>query len=502
MPQESPPSPFADDELKRNLRERTIRGTAMTAAAQIFNQVLNLLALAVLGRVLSPDDFGLIAMVTALTGFAEVFRDLGLSQAVVQKRNLTEEQVSTLFWLNAAFGGVITLALVASSPLIADFYADERLGLVTAVLSLSFLVSGVGVQHQALLKRQMRFQRIATISVVSNLAGHVGALSGALMGLSYWALVLSALISPVVSNLLFVVSTRWRPGFPRGAAGVRSLLSFGGYTLFFNLVNYAGRNADNIVIGKVAGADALGLYSKAYSLLMLPLRLINRPVSATAVPALARLQSEPERFAQFYYRGVGLVALLSMPVVTSSAAVADSVVLTVLGPRWLEAASLFKILSIPAFIGTTQIATGWVYLSLGNVRRQALSGVLNSALGVTFIVVGAQWGPSGVAWAIGLGAMLRRLPTLQFCFWQTPISLRGYVAATWRPALASIAAGLLTHQLHAQLQPLLPPLLCVLACAPPFLIAYFSLLWLLPGGRAMLHTLRAAAKVLLERKRS
>jgi len=288
----------------------------------------------------------------------------------------------------------------------------------------------------------------------------------------------------------------WRPGRPRRAAGAGSLVRFGGYVSAFRAVNYVGRNLDNVLIGRFLGGATLGIYSKAYALLMLPLRMLNGPITGVAVPALSRLQSSPERLRSYYYKALALVVTLSMPVVAWVASVADSFVLTVLGEQWLEAVDIFRILTIPAFIGTFNVATGWVFVALGRVREQLLAGTVNTAVGAVAIVVGLRWGIEGVAWALVASAAIRRLPTLAYCYRGTPFTLAELFAVLWRPAAAAVLAGVVSFHVHAAFPPGTWPPVALAASVPIFATAYLGGLLVLPGGRERVVELVGHLKVL------
>src|SRR5713101_6298669 len=212
---------FATDHLLTNLKGRTISGAFITIAAQGAQFVLSLGSIMVLARLLTPKDFGLFAMVTAVMGYLRVFKDAGLSTATVQREGITHAQVSNLFWINVAVSGAISLIFAAGSPIVAWFYREPRLVPITLVLSITFLLSGLIVQHTALLNRQMRFKALALIQVGSMLIGM------AWLRYSYWALVWGNLATVVATVVLTWFAIPWRPQAPSRRSGIRSLVSFG-----------------------------------------------------------------------------------------------------------------------------------------------------------------------------------------------------------------------------------------------------------------------------------
>lgn len=479
------PDPLSTDHLLGDIKHRSVRGGALVLATQGIKYAVDLTSIVILARLLTPEDFGMIAMVTAVVGFLATFRDAGLSTATIQRKLVSQDQVSALFWANFALSVALIAAITASSPAVAWFYGDDRLLPVTLAIGCGFLFGGLSVQHTALLQRQMRFRALAIAEVGALVAGVVGAVVAALMGLGYWALVVRALTTPFVQMLVVWIATPWRPGPPRWAEGVGSMLRFGSFVTGFKAVNYVGHNVDNVLIGRMLGGPALGIYSKAYALLMLPLRMINNPIASVAIPALSRLQDQPERIRSYFYKAVGLVMTLSMPLVAWLAAVSDSLILTVLGDQWRESIDIFRILTIPAFIATTNVATGWVLIALGLVRRQLQIGVANTIVGTIAIAIGLSWGIEGVAWALVVSALVRRIPTLVYCYWGTPFTLRALGQVMWRPTVAAVLAGAVTFWAHAGFAPDLWPPLALAASLPIFSLAYVAGLLGLPGGRTL-----------------
>ena len=247
-----------------DLKGKTIRGGLARLCAQGVNFLLRVGSLMILARLLSPKDFGLVGMVTAFTGVLTWFRDFGLSSAAIQRATVTEEQISTLFWINMLFGALLGLVAVAMAPAIAASYHEPQLLGVTAVLATGFLFNAAGVQHSALLQRQMRFTALAVINVVSFIVGTAIAIYGAEAGYGYWALVSMSITPSIIGTIGLWLTAGWMPGMPRKRAGIRSMVHFGGSITLINLLVYAAYNADKDMIGRFWGADAIGINGRAY----------------------------------------------------------------------------------------------------------------------------------------------------------------------------------------------------------------------------------------------
>jgi len=440
LAEESFQNNFFDTEyLKADLKGRSVRGGAVTMTAQGASFFLRMGSTVVLARLLTPQDFGLIAMVTAVTSFAMMFKDMGLSMATVQRAEINHNQISTLFWINVVLSLCIMLVTAALAPAIAWFYGEPRLTWITLALAGAFIFGGFTIQHQALLRRQMRFGALALIQIVSMAAGIAVAIVSAWYGAGYWSLVLMQLVNVITSTIGVWLTCSWRPGLPVRRSGVRPMLAFGGNLTGFNVVNYFARNLDNILIGWCWGAGPLGLYSKAYGLLMLPIMQIRGPIDAVATPALSRLQDDPERYRRYYYRAVNMIAFISMPLVALMAALSDQIIRIVLGQQWVGAANIFKVLAFAAILQPVVGTTGWVYVSLGQTKRMLQWGLIAVPLIITSFVVGLPWGALGVATSYTICfIVIIALPCLLFCFRYSPLNLAGFFRVVRCPMAISL----------------------------------------------------------------
>jgi O-antigen/teichoic acid export membrane protein len=432
---------FRTDHLKDDLKRRSVRGGAVTMVAQVFKFSFSLGSNVVLARLLTPQDYGLIGMATAVTGFVTLFKDLGLSMATVQKEEINHEQVSNLFWVNLALSVTTALIAVAIAPGIAWFYHEPRLIWITLALAIGFIIGGLGVQHSALLNRQMQYKVLMFNDVLSMLLGIASAMVAAWYGLGYWALVIMPLVSGIVGTVGVWIACDWRPGLPGRRNGTRAMLAFGGHLTGFSTVNYFARNLDNVLIGKYWGAQQLGLYAKAYQLLLLPLNQINAPISAVAVPTLSRLQSDPQQFRNYYLKALSIVAFLTMPIITFMVVASEEIIGLLLGSQWRDASLLFRLLSISALVQPTCNTTGWLYISRGRTDRMLKWGLLSSSWLVTSFFVGLPHQASGVAFSYAIAMLLQAAPCIYFATRGTSITMLDVLQAVMQTFISSFIAA-------------------------------------------------------------
>ena len=483
-----------------DLKGRTVRGGAFAMGAEGIEFVLRLGSIVLLARMLLPENFGLIAMVTAITAIAERFKDLGLSTATVQRSVITHAQVSSLFWVNTGVGTLLMLAIMGLAYPIARFYDEPRLTLVTMTIGTGFLWSGLAVQHQALLRRRMQFPRIAAIQVVSSTLSVVLAVVLAAKGFGYWALVAREVSKGLFSAAGTWLCVPWLPGAPVRRIGVRSMLAFGGHITGFNFANFLAQNLDQILIGKLFGPVPLGLYRQGVNLVLGPIAQLSYPVNSVAEAALSRLQADPVTYRRYYLRILSTLALLTMPLVAFLCVMADDIVLVVLGPQWIPATDYFRIFAIAVFVRPVMSTPGFVMVTQGRSRRYLWWGVISTLVLVACILVGSQWGPTGVAYAQVASTYLLLFPVLHWGFKGTPIGLRDFASAIWRPLVASLLMGAAMYALEyaflSELHPGAMLLIALFEAIPFFLIAFI----LLPGGREELAHATQGIRALLERR--
>ena len=358
---------------------------------------VRLAGIVVLARLLTPEDFGLVAMVTVITGFVGMFTDVGLSAATIQRPTVTHGQVSTLFWLNVALGCFLATLTAVFAPLIAWFYGEPRLTLMTICLASTFILAGLTVQHQAILRRKMRFHVVTAIGIATQFMATVVAIIASWVGWGPWSLVFMSMTNALAMMLLCWAFSGWLPGWPVKQGGVREMLRFGGWLTGFSSINYFLRNADNLLIGWWWGAAPLGLYSRAYSLLVLPLSQIKGPIDGVAMPTLSRHQHDriafQKQFLQLYRITIGL----SAPVSAIAFVLAEEIVLILLGRQWIEAVSLFRVLAISAVLQPIWSMTGWFFVPLNRTRDQFVWGLGVSLVILPGFILGLPYGPIGVA---------------------------------------------------------------------------------------------------------
>lgn len=434
--------PFSDQAAADEVLDSTARHWLVTVMGRGGAHAIQFIALLALARILVPADFGLVAMIMSVIGVGHVFRDLGLSVATIRQPDLTHEQVSTLFWVNLLFGLLITGVASALAPVLARLYDDPRATQVTLVMAWTFFISGVGTQHIALLRRYLKFKRLAVMNIVAMLAGQGCAVVLALLGFGYWALVAALLLNALVKSGMAWIVCRWLPGRPHWNAQIRDMVSFGGYLVVFTLMGYGAMNMPNVLIGSLWGAAAVGFYSRAYRLLTLFIGYIIGPLDIVAPAGLSRLLDDASAYRKHYLDTTSIMLLLTAPIGMVCVVAAPDIVRVVLGPQWGETAVLLRILALAIVPQTLCATSGWLYMSHGDSRRMMIWGLGGWGTLIVFLVVGSLFGALGVAWAYVAGMFVLLYPCMRLAYAVTSIRMTDLLRLGWPVVLPAVIAAL------------------------------------------------------------
>ncbi len=380
-----------------SLGDKAARGSKVVLLTQAFRATLQFASMIILARLLDPSAFGLIAMVTSVIGIADLIRDFGLSSAAIQSKTLSDGERTNLFWVNLGFGALCTAVVAGCAPLVQSLY--DQSGLVPIVLSLSgvFVISGANTQFRADLTRSMRYGKIAVADIAAQVAGIAVAASLAVAGAGVWALVAQQLVVAVVSLVMNVVSTRWLPGLPRRNVSLRRFFVFGSSLFATQTLTYLTKNVDNVALGIVSGPFQLGLYSRAYQLLMTPLNQINAPMTGVALPVLSTIQDDDERFSRYLDRAQLVACYLTASIFAVAAGVAVPLTLVLFGSEWADVAPIFAILAVGGVFRSIQQIAYWTYLAKGRTTAQLKMILVTRPIMIAIILAGVPWGPLGVA---------------------------------------------------------------------------------------------------------
>ncbi|MDD5034236.1 MAG: MOP flippase family protein [Methylococcaceae bacterium] len=420
-----------------SLKKLAASGVKWSSASFAGRRGLSLLTNIILARILTPADFGLVAMGAVVLGFTELFKDLGTGSAVIQRKEMSEEFLSTIFWINAIFGLFATGCLYAISHATGIFYHEPLVEPVLRVMSASFFISSVGIVQNCLLQREMNFEKIAKIDVITALTASAAAITTAMQGFGVWSLVAQVLVGSIVGLALTWGASHWRPKFKFHWNEVRPVMGYSLNLTAANVVNYFSRNADNLLIGRYLGTQDLGYYDLAYRLMVYPIQGTSALIGNVMFPLYSKLQDNNEQFRNVFFSAVGAIALVSFPVMLGLLAVREPFVLALFGAKWEPVMMLllvFAPLGAMQSIGTT---IGSIYMAKGRTDILFRWGILVGIITAIAFVVGLQWGIMGVATAYASASFVLVIPSFVIAFRLIEARLSTLGKTLWLPFLCS-----------------------------------------------------------------
>lgn len=426
-----------DEQL--GVRRHAVGGAARMGSGQLARVVIQAASLVVLARLLAPSDYGLIAMVTAIIGIAEILRDFGLTFASIQAREMPRELRDNLFWINAAAGLVLSGIAFAVSHPIAALYGEPRLVGITQVLCWVFLVNGLSAQARADLNRRLRFGALALGDTLAALLGVAAAVALAVLGAGYWALVGQQLVVAGIGTAFYLAAAGWWPRWYRRGVSVAGPVRYGVSLLANQTLTYATLNADSVIIGARIGVVPLGVYDRAFQLLALPLSKLTVPATKVALPILSRAQDDAPRFRRLLLTGQAVIVHPVMLLFSVMLGFGQLLIPLVLGRQWTGAVEPFQILCLGGCAIAANYSSYWAFLATGSMRRYLKLSLVTAPLIVLCMLAGSSGGIDGVAAGYSIGYALA---------WPMSVwALRGHPNVPAGALLARSARALLWHAL-------------------------------------------------------
>ncbi|GAB7522861.1 lipopolysaccharide biosynthesis protein [Paraburkholderia sp. 2C] len=373
------------------------RNARWLATAQIAKSVVQLVGLSILSHLLSPTDFGVMALATVVTNFAGLLRDMGTGPALIRSRDMSPTLANSVFWVNISAGSAIALAIVVFSVPLARLFHSASLSHVLCWLALMFPVMAFGAAHQALLERASQFRTVARSDVLSYTSGMCAAIVTARLGLGLTSLVVQALVTASMSSLQMYLASSFRPQLRWDAKEVRNIFGFSSNLTLSNLVIYLNRNADSMIVGRVLGAIALGPYSLAFKIMLYPLQSIAFVASKALYPVLSAQQTEPDKQRASYLQSVSFVALITAPLMGGLVALREPFIAVALGPKWASVATLLVWLAPVGFVQSVLSTAPAVFMVKGRTDWLLMLNFCVALLHIVCWLIGAHFGLQGIA---------------------------------------------------------------------------------------------------------
>lgn len=459
-------------------------GVAFTVLSQSGKIAINFFSSVILARILLPADFGLLAMISPVIGMALQVQSLGLTQAIVQRPTITSHQLDTLFWASIGLSAGLATLVIVAAPFLSAFFGEPRLVLLYGVASLSIILSAAAAQPTALLSRALRFKAIALRDFLASLISAIFAIAIAALTHSFWALVANQLLPPVMTLLISTRAAKWRPGRPRFDKDALDMLRFGAGVSTYNILNFLSRNLDNVIIGRFFGSFPLGLYDRAYKLLMFPLTQAVNPIGRVMLPTLSTLVGEPERYRYAFIRPMKALLAITQPGILLVIMLSDEVINLLLGSKWTQAAPIFALLGVAGLHQVFTSTLGWLYVSQGRGRDYAHAGMTVAPVTIASFFAGVPWGVTGVTTTYVISEIFFRFP---FLIWHVgrhgPLTSR-YLLFRILPNFAALATCWFALEIIIKMINL-GDVLKIVVCAFISYATYYSVLLFFPSERRL-----------------
>ncbi len=396
----------------KNLRTKAVRASGWVLGSNVISQAISFCFGIALARFLMPDDFGLIAMVMVFTGLASLLSDVGLGAALIQKKDANKLHFNSVFWLNISFGCSLFVLLFLSSTWISVFYGRVEVGYICRALSITFIISALALVPRTIFMKGLQFKYIALAELVSMIVSGVIAVFMAVNDFGYWSLVTLKLSQVLVSTMLIWSFSAWRPTPCFSWHAIRELFGFSASIFGTNFLQYVTTNIDKLLLGRMLGGDVLGVYDKAQSMMLFPLRNISHVMGSVMFPSMSLVQTDTVRVKKIYLRSTQSIALLTFPMMTGLFVVADSFVLGVLGPHWTEIIPVLRIFCIAGVATSIVTVTGSLYQSQGAALLQFRVNMFTQPMRIIGVIIGIYWGVIGVATGYTVALVINSLITL------------------------------------------------------------------------------------------
>ena len=431
---------FTENKAYAGLGRASLHSGVIFVIARGANIFVQLASTILLARILSPHDFGIVAVVLALVGFAPMLIDLGTGEASTQKTLITPDQISTLFWLNVAVSLVLAVLLIASSGMIARVFGEPSIAGIALALSVTFVLTGMSTQHSALMRRAMQFHRIAMIDISANLAGSIVSVVLALQGWGYWSLVAKPIITAAWTAIAVWINCRWVPGRPRVSPDAKELVGFGLRVTGFTMTDYLTKSADRIAIGYFQGAGPLGYFQNAFTIYSNVLSILTEPLHNIAAPSLSKLRNDIEGLKRAWETALSTLSFFSAPAFAILAVIGQDFVVLLLGQKWAPAGPLLCIFAVRGIAHSIERTMGWLHVATGRADRWMRWGVYSAVVQLLALAAGLPFGVTGVAVAYAIAMFGLFVPALVYSGHPLGIRSRDVLQAIGPQTAAGLAA--------------------------------------------------------------
>jgi len=433
-----------------SVKKKAIKGIKWTALSSAVNAVLQLGQLMVLTRYLSAHDFGLIAILSVVVNFSQLFVDFGLSKAIIYKQKITHEQLSTLYWLNIILGVFVFLVIALTAKYIALFYTEPLLHVSIIITASALIIQSFGQQFRTLFQKELQFSILAKIDIFSATISFIFLVIFVMLGFGIYAFIFPMLLMVLTKAVLLVWYGRKEhsPELLLKVNDVKDFFSFGAYSVGDDIVNTIVSQMDIIIIGKLLGTESLGIYNIIKELILRPAQLINPIITKVSFPAMAKVNSDLLQVKQMYLKVINYVASVNFPVYVASFLLAPEIITIFLGEKWLVGIPIFQVLALWAFIRSVGNPVGSLIMAVGKPQRAMYWNIMMLVYTPLQLYVSSQWGLIGIAWGNVFSMILLFVPGWYFLIYKLcRAKLYEYIGSFFMPLVISSSVGIIVYMI-------------------------------------------------------
>jgi PST family polysaccharide transporter len=470
--------------------------------------VIQIAATTILSRLLTPEDFGIVTMVTTFSLLLSNWGSNGFTETIVQREHLTHRLASNLFWINLGVGLLLTIGFAASGSLLAWIYDNPNVQYITVGMSLTIFPMSLGVIHTALIRRAMWFTAYAGNDMTARAVSLIVTIVCGLAGWGADALIAGGIAYPVSKTIACWSLCRWVPGLPQRVPGTGDMVRFACNVYGRFSVNYFSRNTDNFLIGLRFDAQPLGFYKKAYDLFALSATQLIAPLTAVAVSALSRLHRDPVQYSRYLLGAISVVTFGGMALGANLTLVGPDVIRVLLGPGWEPSGAIFSFFGPGIGVMLLYGTHSWIHLSIGTPERWFRWGLVEFAVTTALFLIALPWGPSGIAVAWTASFWILVIPSLWYAGKPIGFPITLIISVVWRYVVASVLAGgasaliLLGFPGFREAPGLTAALVRISATSILFGLLYLSAVILLHRGLGPIHQVTSLLRELLPKRGS
>ena len=406
-----------------SLKAKVVTGTKWVAFANIFKQILQVLSLVIFARLLSPDDFGLFALMMIFVSFLVMFTDMGTASALVHIKDPSDKLLSSVLFFNLFIGTLFCLLLIIFSGYISIFFDSPKLEPLLKLISVNFIIMSLGVVQKVRYEKELDFKYLTLIESLAVFIGIGGGIIFAWFGFGVYSLVFQVLITSVLSVGLLWTISKWRPLLYFSIEDIKIIWKYTANLSAFNFINYFARNADNFLIGKFLNSSALGVYSLAYNIMLYPLQNISRVLLRILFPAFSKIQDDNKKFKEAYLKTIFFISLVSFPIMSGLIATADVFVAVLFGDKWANLAPILMILAPVGVIQSIGTTNGSIFMAKGNTNLLLRVGIWSTIVTILFFIGGIFYGVEGVAISYLLSNIVLFYPVFKISWGQIELSV-------------------------------------------------------------------------------